>query len=735
MLFYYIFSFICIAILFGMAIAYLVVFLKRDRAGKIDLIQSFKTGLCVFVYLFAIPLYMIGHIYAKRNILDSFFSAIKQGVSLVVFGYDTTSISLLMQNNWAYSLAIYVCFFVTTVNTLLFIASFIHSKAWEYWQEKNFNKSKEDRLLIIGYNDENLKIYASEIKRRKIILDQLSNEQKNKLYIENTCFISKGNNGANGPNGLSDLAESACKILENSLATGKSCILIVNTKDDDKNIALCHSMISRIELALEKKSKEYVSDAFSRVKVYVFGNPEYETIYHSLVENSHGCVRYVNKYKQIAIDFVEKYPLTQFMTEAQLDYDNALLRNEINVNVALIGFGRTNAQIFLTSTANNQFMTVDNGKLLPKQVKYYIFDKQHLENNKNLNHSYYRFRNETSDDNKEDYLPLPTQPAIEHYSKMDINDPSFYQELKNSLCVKNAFNYIVIAFGNDLENLDMAHKIIEKKLEWGIDDTYIFVKVRSGDGNYTIFNRSDCFMIGDEDRVVFNIDCIDNDVITKMAKMRNRIYALEYEIMSTPNMTLRTSVDTVYANAERDWYIKKTQFERESNLYACLALRSKLHMLGLDYCKTSELPDLTALTENTYLSKYAKDDAINYHDSITADGKKIVKYDIDFKESIRSTLAKQEHLRWNSFMIGKGFVPAKISDILADTKSNGKSYSLRRHGNLTTFEGLIQFRKLVAERDKKDESKKDVIKYDYQLLDDAFWLLTSNGYKIVSREK
>ena len=61
---------------------------------------------------------------------------------------------------------------------------------------------------------------------------------------------------------------------------------------------------------------------------------------------------------------------------------------------------------------------------------------------------------------------------------------------------------------------------------------------------------------------------------------------------------------------------------------------------------------------------------------------------------------------------------------------------------MTTFEGLIEFRKILELREfknkqideqelKKIEEQKDVIKYDYQLLDDAYWLLTSNGYKII----
>lgn len=112
-----------------------------------------------------------------------------------------------------------------------------------------------------------------------------------------------------------------------------------------------------------------------------------------------------------------------------------------------------------------------------------------------------------------------------------------------------------------------------------------------------------------------------------------------------------------------------------------------------------------------------------------------------FAESRRKTMAILEHLRWNSFMISKGIIPASREQILNEMQerdgklrhTNGKNYALRRHGNLTTFEGLVTFRQMLAERDSDTEADHDVIKYDYQLLDDAFWLLDRNGYKIVRR--
>ena len=131
---------------------------------------------------------------------------------------------------------------------------------------------------------------------------------------------------------------------------------------------------------------------------------------------------------------------------------------------------------------------------------------------------------------------------------------------------------------------------------------------------------------------------------------------------------------------------------------------------------------------------------------MTAYGKPIVRYDLDFKSSRRKNMAIHEHLRWNSYMISKGTIPATKSQILEETTvvdgkvryTDGKNYAVRRHGNLTTYDGLVEFRQMTARRDLVDgedlatlEEKKDVIRYDYQLLDDAYWLLTETGQKII----
>ena len=189
-------------------------------------------------------------------------------------------------------------------------------------------------------------------------------------------------------------------------------------------------------------------------------------------------------------------------------------------------------------------------------------------------------------------------------------------------------------------------------------------------------------------------------------------------------------------NSEKNWYLTKTQFERESSLYCCLSLRSKLNLLGLD-CVSKE-DSREALTKEEFLKRYAFGDMPKFIEG-WVDGKQIVKYDCNYPLSTRRNFAVLEHLRWNSFMISKGFIPANKSLILNEKAlkggalkhTNGKNYEIRRHGNLTNFEGLTKFAKLVSERDNIPLEKADVISYDYQILDDAFWLLDKVGMKII----
>lgn len=695
-----------------------------DRPGRISFIRGFKKGKCVFAYIFAMPLYFIGHIYAGMPFADAFFGTVNKIINLVLLRFDYSSVTALMEANLLYKITVYYSQTVVLLNAIVFALSLTSQRIWLFFYGVAAYFTRKPRLVLFGYNEENLAVAKSDKTSVITLIDKISPQDCENLYSMKIGYIS-----------VRDAAKQIPKLFKRT-DRGKQFTIIINTGDDRKNISLCRAFIEGIA-ARNGQNKE----VFGKLRIYVFGDPRFENLYGEVVSSSFGCIQYVNKYGKVAMEFIDKYPLTRFMDGEQIDFSTSLIKDGVEINVCFIGFGKTNRQIFLTSVANNQFLTSSGGTAVLKPVNYHIFDKTHSENNKILNHSYYRYKHERKDMNPADYLPLPEFPANEYYHLLDINDAQFYSDIKKVVTrSKSDANFIIIAFGADLENADMAHKLAEKRREWGVNFT-IFVKSRAVRKEEVFNSCGGCYFIAHELKDVFDIREITGDGIFRMAQMRNEIYDLEYAITHghgvdvTEEFILRNR-----AAASRNWYIKKSQLERESSLYCCLSLRSKLNLMGLDYCKKEE--EGTALTEEEYLNIYAGGDLPDvYTYPQTVEGKKVVRYTLDFAESRRKTMAVQEHRRWNSFMISKGVIPSTIDQILNERReddnsryTNGKNYAVRRHGNLTTFEGLVDFRKLVARRDGCPETETDVIKYDYQLLDDAYWLLTSAGYKIIKKQ-
>ncbi|MDE5601068.1 MAG: hypothetical protein K2J16_01060 [Clostridia bacterium] len=717
---------ICFALLTAEVLYVIINLCIKDRAHRIAFLRSFKKGKCVLIYLSAIPLYFIGHLYAHQPVLDAFFSAINKIINLVVLKYENSSVSALMSANLFYKVTVYYCYVLIAINALLFALSIFCQKIWQFIQKIKSKFSPKDKLIIFGYNQSSLAIFNSDSEHDKIIVDKISQQDCATLYSQKVSFISS-----------SAHSKHIAEIIKEIRKKDKKCVTIINSLDDEKNLSLSRVFVNE----LTKYSEEDRKQIFRKLSVFVFGDPRYEALYGDIVSSGFGCIHYINKYQKIAMEFIDRYPFTRFMNETHIDYNTSLLRDGVDVNVCMIGFGKTNRQVFLTSVANNQFLTSADGEIKLKPVNYYIFDKAKSENNKNLNHNYYRFKNECANLNSDEYLPLPESPANEEYCQLDINDNTFYNEVRSIVSRgKNNANFVIIAFGTDLENIDMAQKLVEKRREWNVDFT-IFVKSRSAHKELEFVAKENCYFFANEQEEVYDISEITNDNIFRMAQMRNEIYDLEYTITHEKIEYIDDKlIEDNRRAAYEAWYCKKSQLERESSLYCCLSLKSKLHMLGLDYCK-KDMPG-EALTESEYLQIYAQDDLPDTSTyTQTACGKKIVKYTLDFANSRRTTMAIHEHQRWNSFMLSKGMIPSSKEQILNDAKevngkikhTNGKDYAFRRHGNLTTFEGLVEFRKMITMRDKNDEFENDVIKYDYQLLDDAWWLLNENGYKIIRK--
>ena len=730
MIVYNIITALCLALLV-LSVVFVIVgfFRKESRAERITFIRGFKKGKCVAVFLIALPLFCIGYVYGGNSVFDGILNAITHVIELVILKFNLNKIGALIEANLFYKITVYCFCVVLILNAILFAFSFIAQRLWQWKNSVRRIFSKKERLILFGNNRENYSIFASADNKKYLaaVAAGISSADGLELYKKKIGYIS-----------CKDYGGLIRNILKKAL-NGKKYSIVVNTRSDEENLNLCKLFNEGIAQFEEEKR----IGLFHRLRIFVFGDPSYETVYEQASRISCGCIRYKNKYRMIAMDFVDRFPLTKFLDERQIDYKTSLIKPDININVCMVGFGKPNTQIFLTSVANNQFVTEQNGGTVLKKVHYYIFDKNDSVRNKNLNHSYRRYLNKKDGFDKKDYLPLPEVPAETNYLSCDVNSPEFYSDLRKIVCKsENDANFLIVSFENDLENIDLTQKLMEKFDEWQAKNLIAFVRSVKSPDSYFEFRRNNVFCIGNESECVFDIEKIIGDKIYRMAQQRNEIYDLEYKITNDKDFRLSEEAVTENAlSANKNWFVAKSQLERESSLYGCLSLQSKLNLMGLEYVRNDE-NDLPALSEQEYLAYYAGDDlpdASAY--SLRVDGKSVIKYTLDFRLSRRKTLAVLEHYRWNSFMLSKGVIPASRERILNETEerngklrhTNGKNYRLRRHGNLTTFEGLTEFRQMIARRDHCEEIDCDVIKYDYQILDDAYWLLTKNGYKIVKR--
>ncbi len=723
-------SLLCIAIMLGL-VAYLVVkFLRYNRAEKIEFIKNFKKGRCAIIYLVAIPLYFIADYCAGKSLGFCIFDSISKAVYLVVLKYDV-SVALIGENA-VFAAALYLCLTLVIVNAAMITISILHQGMWKNYRLFRFGKARKNKCIVIGNNEQSIMVYDS-CSCPKLLIDSMGKDAAEKLYIKGVSYQSFPKGGH-----LEDWLKKRLKKEMKKLSEFNKINVIVNCEEEQDNLNWCGYFLNLIE--------EVGESVVDNIEIYVFGDREFEDIYSKYEEKACGCLHYVNEYQQIAIDFIDRFPLTEYMNETQIDYDTCLLKPQTEINVSMIGFGRTNQQIFLSMVANNQFLTKDGqGNVTEKKVKYHFFDKPNQSRHKNLNHNYFRylydfFDGENCGEEKlkvdaDDYLPLPCFPSSQDYYYHDINDPEFYKDLFKTLKFGDgAVNYIIVSLGMDHASIDMANKIVARLKEYDQCNTHVFVRVR----NDKVFKSSNIFLdadyckpFGSEKQVVYDYAHIIREKFSEMAIMRNYIYDIEHD-MKHAQIT-----DEEARKSRLKWYVKRSPIERESNIYACLAMRGKLHLLGLD-CIKKDGSDHDALSEDEFLERYAQGDMPD----LVRDSKGqavAVRYGLEFKRSKRGNLAMQEHSRWNTFMITKDFVPATKEDIVKEVDkdkkfTNGKNYELRHHGNLTTFEGLVEFRKMLATRDGFPEETYDVIKYDYQLLDGAWWLLNQNGYKIVKRK-
>ncbi len=702
--------------------------LKDSRKERLKRVKSFKRGKFAFAYIAGVPLFFLAYRFNGQSIDGAVWLSIRTCIEAVVLKFDYNTVAPLLTENVLYHVAIEFLFSLIILNTFMLILSFCGQ--WLYNRVVLFRarKFRKKVVAVIGTGKNALNLLSSVPEGNAAILfGELTPEVKDEAYLRHaaTYRLKSGD----------DLGVRLKNLFGNFKKRKVSVIMALD--DDEKSLIYVKQIFSLIEAA-NLTSIPLMSEA--GLAVYVFAAKTNAEIFSHYAESSNGILRFINRHQLISVDFIDRYPMTQFMTEREIDCSTATIRDEIDLNVFMIGFGKLNESLFLASVSNNQFLTERDGKLLPKPVKYHIYDRYYPQgkftettevHSNDLHHGYLRYKEFLNyyKGRESEFLPLLPMPAEVIKYPLEVTHPEFYSSMRPTLMKEKTYNYVIISYGTDMENIELAEKLQQKLQEWEVHSPVkIFVKIRDAKAAKALGGDfENIIFFGSDNDCVYNAEIVLREKIERMARLRHLLYTAEDEVKrSSRSDSVILDNEAIQEKARNKWYSFK-EYQRESNIYACLSARMKLQLCGYDYAREGD--DCT----EEFLRQYEENDKRAPSDLEVAE-KQVWKYSNaeQLRHSLRRNLAVQEHQRWCANLIANGFIPCSKKEI--QTLDKKGVLKKRKHGNLTTMEGLIEFRKIVAEVSGKTEEETDVIRYDYQLMDDIDWLLNECGYKIIKKQ-
>ena len=705
----------------------------RDKRKLCTRIQNYKKGKFAAMYVAAFPLYLAAY-QAKPllwMVVDSFNAMLK----IAVLSFDMTSLNAIGDTNLLFRVAVVACVVLTMANTTLLSISVFFRRVYNFLMLRRIRLGRRDAIVLVGFGKKNRSVLLSMKREREeipelsrdavdvlVVAEGLTPEMKEEIYISSAAYLPLGGD-------LGDLLKKNCARFDK-----RHVRVIIETEDAEHNLKRAYQVATLASSLGENVASAY-GDVRTGLDAYVFSDDERDSLYRRIVRRSRGTVHPANLFKMIASDFIDAHPITALIGD-RIDTERALLKEGTEVRVILMGFGKVNRRIFYSLVQNNQLLAEHTDPETKEKyvgdadIRYYVFDKNDAEHDSEYNHNYARYSRWLEElGDASDYFELPKQPAEPIFERMDSNDRTYFSRVKSALSGKaSARNVIIVSLGDDLEALDVSEKLTEAVREAGCEgNTTLLVRIKSeslakeaavryeGEIPFVPFGQNGRF---------YTYDRIVNPRAESMARDRHLCYTLE-------EPKTGESTEDTRRRAIRQWLFEWEEVQRESNVYACLALRTRFNLLGFDI----ECGDADKLGDDSdaFLRAYTRDDPIRYKDE-TVNGKRLVDYDdrsYRVAGSVRERLAVMEHLRWNAYYISAGFVPASREE----HREIPKAQRMRRriHINLTTDRGLRDYEQMCEELGYSPTDA-DILKYDYQLMDDAVWLLHRSGYRIVEKK-
>ena len=721
-------SIISLAYMFFTLIYYVVRYLRVDRAGKYTQLKSFRKGTFGLIYLGAIPLYFAGNLHNGCNLIQAIFDSISNALSLIFLSFKWEVVIPLSRVDVFYMISIYICFTIAIFNAGIFTFTLLAYRLRNRRLLSRIEKGDGSVCIIVGYNERTRQLIESlkDGDYSILLLAPKSDAVKELAFIHNFATLK-----------FSYTNDILPIVKKYASRTDKRMVrMIVNTENEETNFLLATAIA---EHSVSLGSEHFSIDGKFGFSAYVFGSDVSESSFIRLSEKTHGCVQCVNRHKRLALDFIEKHPITDQLKKDDVDPETLCIKPDITFNFIMIGFGGLSRHILRSHSINSQLLQIKDGIPCPKTVHYSIYDVREAEKDKNLNHNLLRYSAWYKKSSREECYPVPQSMFDIKYHHMNIEDGLFYESLYNDLTrihpsskdtdsatpteaeLNGLRNSIIISCDTDLINVDFAEKLLEKLREWKLDDrTKIFVRIRDDKIREKVigstYPNGEIIAFGSENEIIGSAHAIFAEGADFMAKQQHLNY--------TRTDNADRSEGEIRELAIKSWYDKLTYTQRESNVYACLSVRVKLQLLGFDIAELDDpRPDAAKSFIDSYFQGVERENGIPR----TYSEKELSDYTVR-----RHMMTRMEHQRWNAYMICCGYVPAVPDEYLNQTKQ--ELHSIRKHANIVTFEELIHQRKVISAHRGCSEAEADVIKYDYRLTDFLPELLTECNLKIVQKE-
>ena len=706
----------------------IVKYFRADRQKKYDQLKNFRKGTFGLVYLGAVPLYLAGNLFIGLDWFRAIFDSITGALTLMVLSFSWDTVNPLAAAEPFYKVTVYICFGVAICNATMFTFSLLARRIRNCTLLKRIRKGDRALCVIVGDNERNRALIKSLDRNEYdlLLLAEESDEIKESTFVHDFATVPFS------------ASESILPLIRKYAAyTDKRMVrVIVNTENEETNFLIATEIAEYTnELGLD----HFSLDSQYGFCAYVFGSDETESSFNTLSEKTHGCIRCVNRHKMMAMDFVSKHPITELLHQGDIDTSNATVKENITFNFIMIGFGKVSRHLLRIHSMESQLLSMKDGSPIPKTVNYHIYDIKETEKDRNLNHNLLRYASWYRAEARGEEYPVPQSVYAIGYKHMDIGDVKFYDSLKTDLMnvhgpldknkdepatqeqLGGLRNSIVISCDTDLVNIDFAEKLFEKLREWKLDDrTQIYVRVHDSEIKKKIvdsqYPNGEVIAFGVENENASSVHAIFSEGIEAMAKRQHFNYTKTDNSGKNDDEIRRIAIET--------WYDSWTQVQRESNIYACLSARMKLHLLGYDAVPESDLrDDASEKFIKDYFGKEKTPDCL---------GKFYSREELSDYKVCRHMITRLEHMRWNAYHIACGYVPAVPSEYLSMTKK--ELHSVRKHANIVEFDELINQRELLSKHRGCTVEESDVIKYDYRLTDYLPELLKMCNMKIIKRD-